>query len=64
MCKLFIDVYLLKDLLDQGREHTFIQRTLKHHYLSIYNQKKELHFAHIYIYEGILIRQIESDINR
>ena len=30
LCKYIIDVYLLKELLGQGGEHTFIGETLKH----------------------------------
>ena len=38
LCKFIIDVYLLKDLLSQGGEHTFIQKNESISYLSIYDQ--------------------------
>ena len=35
-------------LVGQGGEHTFIRKTLRHPYLSIYNRTYSLHYAQFY----------------
>ena len=63
MCKYIIDVYYLKHLLGQGREHTFIRKNEASPFVYLQSEVLSAFCTHK-SFTSMLIRQLESDIVR